>query len=170
MTIVYHEILKEGLDSAMKDGLKRNTRGDKGDYSAIKRADQLLDNCRPKELIQASLSRNDNLYCYLAHEDGVADITDGKIKHPTEISQSQKHQFLKIKVDPARCYASDLDLYDQILSLVKYEDLNKARNLAKTYWQRTTRLDKYNHDRGFKRPEIMVTYDIPGSQIEVVKS
>jgi hypothetical protein len=167
--VAYHEILKEELRSILKDGLKASSGGDKTDKN-ISKADNLLDTNCPEKLKQAGLSRSNNLYCYLAFEGGIVDITSGKIKLPGEISKSPEHKLLKVKVDPTRCYVSDLDLYDQILNLVKYNVNDKALDLNTNYWQRITRLDRYDHERGFRRPEIMVTYDVPGYQLEIVKS
>jgi small nuclear ribonucleoprotein (snRNP)-like protein len=146
LVVVYHEIKKDYLDKVLKNGLKRSSRGDKGDDEDIKKTDQLLDKSRPKKL------------------------TDGKSKNISDISQRSEHQLLEVKIDPKRCYVGDLDCYDRILNMVKYNNIEQAHELAAVYWQRITRLDKYNHDKGFKRPEVMVTYDIPSSQLEIEKS
>jgi hypothetical protein len=168
MLVVYHEIKKDRLESVLERGLKRTSRGEKGDDSTTARTDKLLDEHRPDHLKQAGVSRDDNLYCYLTHNQGVVDITTGEVKAATDISESPDQQLLHIKVDASRCYVSDLDLYDQIAEAVENNDTDRVNELAGAYWQRLTRLDEYDHARGFRRPEVMVTYNISPSLLEVV--
>jgi hypothetical protein len=64
-TVAFHEIKKDNLELALKAGLKRTSRGDKGDDKEIIKTDKLLDNNRPEVLMQNNVSRDDNLYCYV---------------------------------------------------------------------------------------------------------
>lgn len=152
--------------SVLEQGLKKTSRGDKGDDSITAKTDHLLDRCRPAQLKRAGVSRDDNLYCYRVHNGGVVDITNGEIKAPDRISESPDQRLLKVTVDAERCYVSDLDLYDQTAEAVKNGEKDKAKELATAYWQKIVRLDQYNHNLGFRRPEVMVTYDIPPKMVE----
>jgi hypothetical protein len=169
-TVAFHEIKKDNLELALKAGLKRTSRGDKGDDKAIIKTDKLLDINRPAVLIQNNVSRDDNLYCYFYYKNKIVDITDGNLKGMHEISRSKSQALLRVSVIPTRCYVSNLDLYDEVLLCLKQGNAAKAKKLADKYWHELTHLDKYDHSNGFIRPEIMVTYDIPPSCLEAVKS
>jgi hypothetical protein len=169
-TVAFHEINKDNLELALKAGLKRTSRGDKGDNKEIIKTDKLLDDNRPAVLIQNNVSRDDNLYCYFYYKNKIVDITDGKLKDIHKISTSKSQVLLRVSVIPTRCYISNLDLYDEVLLCLKRGNAAKAKKLADKYWHELTHLDKYDHSNGFIRPEIMVTYDIPLSCLEVVKS
>jgi hypothetical protein len=166
----YHEVTNNKLDSILKVGLKQGAYGDKSTDKAIMKTDKFLDNCRPESLKSAGLSRQSNLYCYFSNKDGVVDITDGQIKNPAEVSQSPKHALLKVQIDPGKCYVSNLDLYDRIMEAIKRNDNQLALQLGRDYWQQIIPLGEYNYSKGFKRPEVIVTYNVAGSYIEVVKS
>jgi hypothetical protein len=170
VVIAYHEIASRKLGPALKNGLERKARGDKSSSEEIIKTDGLLDKYCPKELKDAGLSRQNNLYCYLAYKDSVVDITDGKLKLPAKLSQSPKHVLLRLYIDPIRCYVSNLDLYDQILEAIKLSQDSLAIELTHEYWRQITRLDKYDHTQGFKRPEVMVTYNVPKEYIGQVIS
>jgi hypothetical protein len=167
--IAYHEIQRDCLSAALKEGLKTSSSGDKND-KYISKTDDFLDQTIPYKLKQVGVNRNNNLYCYFAYKNKVLDIMDGQFKDPHCLSKSADHILLKVKVDPTRCYISDLDLYDKILKEVQYSKVASAQKLAKKYWEKITRLDIYDQEQGIKRPEVMVTYNIPSSQLEVVKS
>jgi hypothetical protein len=166
----YHEIASSKLGAVLKNGLKRKAGGDKSSDKEITKTDGLLDKYCPKDLKDAGLSRQNNLYCYLAYKDSVVDITDGKLKLPAKLSQSPKHVLLRLYIDPIRCYVSNLDLYDQILEAIKLSQDSLAIELTHEYWRQITRLDKYDHTQGFKRPEVMVTYNVPKEYIGQVIS
>lgn len=44
--ILYHEVDSSDVDSILREGLKRTSRGDKGDDKAIIKTDKLLDDAR----------------------------------------------------------------------------------------------------------------------------
>jgi hypothetical protein len=79
-TVAFHEINKDNLELALRVGLKRTSRGDKGDDKEIIKTDKLLDDNRQAVLIQNNVSRDDNLYCYFYYKNKIVDITDGKLK------------------------------------------------------------------------------------------
>jgi hypothetical protein len=169
-TVAFHEINKGNLELALKVGLKRTSSGDKGDDKEIIKTDKLLDDNRPAELILANVSRGNCSYCYFYYKNKIVDITDGKLKGVHEISRSKSQALLRVSVVSTCCYVSNLDLYDEVLLCLKRGNAAKAKKLADKYWHELTRLDKYDHSNGFIRPEIMVTYDIPATQIEIFKS
>jgi hypothetical protein len=120
--------------------------------------------------MHANVSRDNCLYCYFYYKNKIVDITDGKLKDVDEISRSKSQALLRLKVVPTRCFVSNLDLYDEILQYLKRQNTTKATEIASRYWQQLTRLDNYDHSNGFNRPEIIVTYNVPASCLEVVKS
>jgi hypothetical protein len=97
-------------------------------------------------------------------------IKTDNLKGVHEISRSKSQALLRVSVVSTCCYVSNLDLYDEVLLCLKRGNAAKAKKLADKYWHELTRLDKYDHSNGFIRPEIMVTYDIPATQIEIFKS
>lgn len=83
----------------LERGLKRTSRGDKGDDGTIAKTDKLLDACRPEQLKRAGVSRDDNVYCYPTHDGQAVDITNGKTKDPHRISESPDQRLLQVRVD-----------------------------------------------------------------------
>jgi hypothetical protein len=171
MTTIFHEVEKSKLDEVLKEGLKKQPRGSKGNDENMVKADEVLDAKRPLDLKEAGVSRDNNLYGYLLYRDKIVDITDGSLKDINKLSQSSEQVLLKVNVDDNRCYVADLDLYDQIIEVINNAVEGQFINdLTHEYWQKLTRLDHYDHTNGFKRPEVMVTYDVPANHVEVIKS
>ena len=123
--IAYHELEPQALSAVLKDGLKRTSRGDKGDDKAIIRTDRLLDNKRPDSLKEAGWSRDNNLYAYLERDGSVIDITDGSLVPLGTLMSRSEDCILELQVDPTRTFVSDLDRYDVLLSAVQ-SDANDA--------------------------------------------
>ena len=167
MLAVYHEIESDNIDIVLEEGIKRESRGEKADDNSAARADEILDDLCPAHLKQADVSRDDNIFCYLPYQDGIVDIKDGITKTAQEISANPDESLLKVEIDPLRSYVSDVDLYDQIVEAIEAEDKEAATELANDYWHNLVLLDEYDHEEGFKRPEVMVTDDIPPESISV---
>lgn len=163
--ILYHEADPKKADSILEDGLKRTSRGEKGDDSAIIRTDKFLDDLRPDNLIKAGVSRDDNLYMYLSHKDKIVDIETGEAVELTEFMNQAEGAVLKVEADARRCFVSDLDIYDKIKKAIENKDYAEAT--AKKYWSTLVPLDNYKPGQ-IKRPEVMITYDIPPEAIEIV--
>lgn len=158
--IAYHEVSPDNVDAVLREGLKRTSRGDKGNDDAIMRTDQLLDELRPKKLKEAGWSRDDNLYAYVADGDQIIDITSGKWIPVNEYVARSEQSVLEVAVDPARCYVSDLDLYDELRTAVEQErDEADLRAIAARYFAAIQPLNSFDGAK-IVRPEIMVTYDI----------
>jgi hypothetical protein len=164
--LIYHVINSDVVNSILKKGLKRSTRGEKGDDDSIKKTDAFLDNMRPKNIKKMGLSRVNAIYGYLPIHDGVADIRSGKVIATEKIVDSGT-TLLRLTVDPKRCYISDLDMYDMVKDQIRNEDDMRLKQSAAEYWTNVTRLDKHSIDIP-RRPEIMVTYDISPGDIEVL--
>jgi hypothetical protein len=164
---LYHEISKDNLNAALSNGLKRSPRGAKGSDQTIIRTDHLLDSLRPQRLIAAGVSRDNNLYCYLAVKHQVVDITTGQLKEPKEISADPQQLLLKLQADGQKCFVSNLDIYDQVKAAVKSQQRAEAHKLAQLYWEKLSPLSSYRHENGFRRPEVMVTYDIPPQDLSI---
>ena len=165
MTIAYHEINPESLDGTLKHGLKCSSRGDKGDDQDIIKTDAFLDKYRPSGPEEANVSRDNNLYAYLVVNTKISDITDGKLIEITDFIANSDQVVLRLKIDPTRCFVSDLDKYDAIKKrIVKSEDLDELRPLAEQYWTQLQPLNQYKTS-SIHRPELMITYDISPEDI-----
>ena len=170
MITVFHEIEADSVESVFSDGLQRTSRGDKGSDSDVARTDKLLDELRPRNLVDGRVSRDDNLYGYVSVGGCVVDITDGELVDADKLSSSSDQVLLKLRVDPGQCYVSDLDLYDAVVEAVSDGDTSKATQLGDTYWKRVTPLTEYEQhsEEAFLRPEVMITYDVPVDAIKRV--
>jgi hypothetical protein len=163
---IYHVVNSDAVDAILKEGLKRVSRGEKGNDNAIIKTDAFLDNLRPQTIEMAGLSRNNNIYGYLPVKDRVIDIRDGKVVDKEKIINSG-NTLLQLTIDPKRCYISDLEIYDAIKDQFDSKKDTHLTRLASKYWSNVTRLDK--HDITIpQRPEVMVTYDIPVHDIRVI--
>ncbi len=166
--IVYHEVSPDSLDSIRQKGLKCTSRGEKGDDSSIARTDKLLDASRPDYLKQVAVSRDDNLYAYVADGSKLIDIKDGKSVELEDFIKKSEQTVLRLSIDPKRCYVSDLDAFDQLKDGIENdEDPDKLKRLINRYWQKLIPLEQFNIG-GIRRPEVMITYDIEPGAIEIL--
>lgn len=165
--IAYHELTPKAVKSVLQEGLKRTSRGQKGDDSLIAKTDKLLDARRPTELRRADISRDDNLYAYVVHKNKVIDITDGSFVSCTEFIERSKQAVLELQVDPVKCLVSDLDIYDRLKKIVEYGENSDA--VIDIYWQALVPLINFVPG-DIRRPEIMVPYNVVPSDIKVIKS
>lgn len=161
MVKVFHEVQSDKLEDVLLHGLLLGPGGDKRDR-AIRKADMFLNGLRPKRLAEQGIDRDTNIYCYLSDGEKLVDIVSGKLTEPST-AVSSGFAMLKIEVDPKRCYVSDLDLYDQVKSLLD-TDVSKAEALARIYWKKLWLLAEY--DGKFRRPEVMVPYNIAPKDID----
>lgn len=162
MTIAFHELSPDAAQAALERGLLQGTSGEKTDDD-IAATDRFLNARRPQSLIEKGVDRHMNLYCYLSHGGKIIDISSGKTLSAPAFTAGRPQSLLQVEVDPARCYVSDLDLYDQVMELLKKSDETNATRLAEQYWANLRLLNHY--DWTFRRPEVMVTYTIPPSDI-----
>lgn len=160
----YHELPVSTLDKVLKQGLVQGETGSKTDED-IHNTDVFLNRYRPALYERRGLDREKNIYCYLAFNDEVIDITSGTPKSPAAIVANKEQVLLLLQVDPQRCYVSNLDLYDQIVKLVKMNS-PQAKKLAQDYWYSLQQLAAY--DDSMRRPEVIVTYNIAPSAISQV--
>ena len=164
--VIYHEINSETIDSIFKNGLKRTSRGDKGSDGFIVKTDYFLDAHIPQRLRSAGISRDNNIYGYLGSDDSIIDIKDGSLTPVSKKKSDQTVIILKLDVDPARCWVSDLDLYDELKNLFKNNAPKEfLLTQAEKYWQRLVPLHQYTPE-SIRRPEIMITYDIEPLNIQ----
>lgn len=164
--IVYHEANPESYDSLITNGLKRTSRGDKTNSDPmIQQTDKLLDQRRPVSLIAAHVSRDNNIYAYVAKGETIQDITDGSFIPVVEFIQKSKQLVLAMNVDPQRCFVSDLDQYDALKIAIKQRQSQPTlHKLADEYWHSLILLSEYElHQK--TRAEIMITYDIAPTNI-----
>lgn len=166
--IVYHETNPSDKDSILRDGLKCTSRGEKGDESAIAKTDYFLDNYRPDTLRRAGVSRDNNLYAFVWRNNKIISITDGADIDVKEFVKNSDRLVLRLQVDPRRCFVSDLNAYDTVKKAIENKkDQHEIIELAQIYWDKVAALSSYELS-SIGRPEVMVTYDVPASQIKVV--
>ena len=164
---VYHVANPDSTGSILANGLERTSRGDKGDDKKIIKTDMFLDAKCPSELKNKGLSRDDNIYAYVVTDGMVMDITDGT-PVPSDKFIEKNNRTLELEVDEKRCFVSDLDTYDSLMSAFA-SDANEStlNTLAKSYWDKVTPLEKYINGQ-FRRPEIMITYDLAPNAIRLL--
>lgn len=164
--VLYHEVTKDSVEKILTDGLKRTSRGDKGDKSDIIETDRFLDDHRPTALRQQDVSRDDNLYAFVGTDDSLVDITNGAtvmIKdYPREDSV-----LLRLSVDEAYCFVSDLDRYDAVKAAIANHETATLTELVDEYWANLTPLRDFTIG-DIVRPEIMITHNIPPTQLTPV--
>ncbi len=158
MSRLFHKIQSDRVTDVLRHGLLLGATGDMRGPMVAK-TDDLLNAFRPPHLTRKGVDRKTNTYCYLTIGREVVDITSGDKKSPEEIAASPTHTLLEIEVDPTACYVSDLDLYDTIMQLLQNADDATAHALTPVYWSRLQPLSQYTG--GSRRPEVMVTYDVP---------
>ncbi|UTX51140.1 hypothetical protein KI440_02950 [Candidatus Saccharibacteria bacterium TM7i] len=165
----YHEIQPDMLEAALTSGLICTARGDKGDDAAIIKTDCYLDERRPEALVREGVSRDNNLYAYACVNGAVIDITNGEHVPVKHFVARSKQRVLELEIDPKRCFVSDLDTYDALKDALTHHG-NKAvlERLAKSYWDKVTVLEKCN-PATFRRPEVMVTYDVPPNHVKLTQ-
>lgn len=162
----YHEVNPDALEATLTNGLKRDSRGDKGDDESIIKVDKLLDENCPEDLKGQGVSRQNNLYAYVQYDDHVISIDNGEPVPIDEFVSRSQQSVLRLQIDPKRCFVSDLDTYDAVKNALKQHVNQKIINeLVKSYWDKLTPLPRYTHGT-FSRPEIMVTYDVPAADVE----
>ncbi len=159
---LYHEVKPDSVGAILQKGLIRTSRGQKGDDKYIIQTDAILDQHRSSALKEAGVSRDDNLYCFYAHNGSITDIRDGAVVPLKKYAATNDYSVLEIDVPVKGCYVSDLDTYDALKDAVTHHQQNKLEQLAKSYWDKLTPLEQYQEGT-FRRPEVMITFDIdPG--------
>jgi hypothetical protein len=166
--IAYHKISSDKLEDALTRGLDCTSRGAKGADESIKQADAFLDDHRPAKLVEANVSRNNNLYAYVASDEGVVDIQNGKVVSLQTFIEHDDQISLRITVDPQKCYVSDLDQYDRVKRALQNNEAIDLSGLAKQYWASLIPLRTFTMG-AIERPEIMITYSIPPQDIEALE-
>ena len=165
MTAVYHEIDNSSLQDVIRHGLKRTSRGNKGEDKNIIETDAYLDDHRPAHLRDKDVSRDNNLYAYLVIDDKISDITDGSLVPINEFVNNSNDAVLRLNVNPVHCFVSDLDIYDELKNhITKSKDSPALEKLAQKYWNRLCSLNDYA-PYSIARPELMITYDIDPKDI-----
>ena len=165
---VYHQVTPDSLESALTNGLKRTSRGEKGYDAAVTITDVILDRDCPKELREQGVSRDNNLYAYMPTETGVIDITDGADVPLKEFVEKSDQATLELDIDPRECFVSDLDTFDALKeALANREPSLTIQKLSHSYWSKVVPLHDYTPGT-FNRPEIMIPYDVGPEHIKKV--
>jgi hypothetical protein len=163
--IAYHKLPRKKLPSIQKSGLLRKE--SKGrDSDLIKQTDEFLNTHRPDKYADSEVDRICNIFCYLSDNGKVIDVADGVLKAPDAILRNNEDTLLQLHVDPKRSYVGDLDLLDAIKACLASNDTPGATRLAREYWESIQRLDTYpSSGTKIQRPELLITYDIPPTNI-----
>lgn len=164
MATLFHEIDPDKQEHVLGHGLKQGDRGSKRD-AAINKADAFLREFQPAYLVHADVDRQANVFCYLPYNEQAIDITSGDARNPAVIASEHGMTMLRIEADQRHCYASDIDLYDQIKDLLVAGKVVQARQLAPVYWKHVIPLAEYSEQ--FSRPEVLVTCDVPPAHISM---
>lgn len=165
---LFHEIPKHSVTSILEEGLKRTSRGEKGNDDAIIKTDKLLDEYRPDRLLHANVSRDNNIYAYIGYSDTIIDITNDREVALARYVRASSNVLLELYIDQENCYVSDLELYDSIKNGVESGMSNKELlNKIEQYWQTLVPLNAF-HLGSIRRPEVMITHDIPATQLQIV--
>lgn len=162
MATLFHEIDPDKQEDVLRHGLKQGDSGSKRD-AAINKTDAFLRESQPARLVGAGVDRQANIFCYLPYNELAIDITSGDARDPVAIARNHDMTMLRVNVDERHCYVSDIDLYDQIKTLLTTGKLASARQLAPMYWQHIVPLAEYAEQ--FRRPEVLVTNDISPSSL-----
>ncbi|MNT09770.1 hypothetical protein D3C72_1445710 [compost metagenome] len=166
--IVYHEVNSDSLGAVLNSGLICTSRGSKGNDRSIIAADHYLDERCPVYLKERGMSRDNNVYAYVSSGDSIVDITNGDLIPLQEFISRSNQSVLELSVDASRCYVSDLDTYDAIMTaLENHEDQYIIDQLASSYWNKIIVLKNFSLG-SIRRPEIMITYDVPPSMVRLV--
>lgn len=166
--IVYHTIAADSLQKTLKEGLKCSSRGEKGNDTAIAKTDKFLDAHRPDTLINSHVSRDNNLYAYTADGDTIIDIVDGQKIDLKVFVEKEEQSVLQLTIDPAKCYVSDIDLFDEVKEVVeKKANAPTLTHLASRYWQNVRPLHTFSIG-DMHRPEVMIPFDVHPRDIKVV--
>ena len=163
---LYHEVTKDWLIDILQNGLIRASRGKKGNDHAIIATDTYLDAHRPAWVVDHNISRDDALYAFIGTEHSFVDIRNGRellLSHHPDPSSS----LIRLAVDYKFCYVSDLDLYDELKDLITQNPHEDHSQKAAHYWASLVPLTKYTSG-AIRRPEVIITTDIPPEQITVV--
>lgn len=168
MMIVFHEIQPDALGSVLTNGLKRTSRGEKGDDPLIAKADQYLDARCTQNLKELGVSRDNNIYAYVYVDGSIIHIKNGEPVPAHEFVTKSNQSVLQLEVDVERCFVSDLDTFDALKSALNENNLSRSEELAKSYWDKLIRLNNFEPGT-IRRPEIMITYDLTPENIQRVQ-
>lgn len=164
--ILYHEVTAEALERTLADGLKAESRGEKGDDPDIIETDTYLDEHRPAPLSRQGISRSDSLYAFVGTENSLVDITNGATVALQDYPLQDSH-LLRLSIGSDSCYVSDLDRYDAVRKAIANHETATLTELADEYWTHLVPLSDFAIG-DIARPEVMVTHDIDPTDISVV--
>lgn len=159
--IAYHEANPDTVSSILQKGLQKTSRGDLSNHAIRAQTDRLLDDNRPEALRLAGLSRDNNVYAFLYMDGTLTGIDKGEPLTVEEYVRNTDQAVFCLTIDPTRTYVSDLDAYDSVAKLLQTgADEQTIAAAARRYWSTIIQLSSYEAGQ-IKRPELMITYDIP---------
>ncbi|TQM46208.1 hypothetical protein FB388_3615 [Pseudonocardia cypriaca] len=185
---IYHKASAESVDSIFTDGLRCSRRGPGHDEPRVRRTNDVLDDLRPDHLRLQGLDRNACTYCYLVVDGLVFDVESGRLVPErdwlTRVGGASGAVALRLAVDPAVGYVSDLEVYDELAARIDDASDRTVHKLAQRYWERVVALpDLCRHYRRshhalvrraeapaglpsrLERVEVLLTADVPPDRI-----
>ena len=158
--IAFHEAKPKDIENILVHGLKRTSRGDKGDDLSIIQTDRLLDRWCPDDLRKAGWSRDNNLYAYIVLNGNVIDITNDQRVPVDKFIANAQQSLLELTVDPDRSFVSDLDIYDELLHAIRNKRAEvHLRKISERYYNTIQPFSLFN-GASIVRAELMIPYDI----------
>lgn len=188
---VFHKASTGSVDSILAEGLRYGRRGSGHDEPRVRRTNDALDALRPDHLRRQGLDRNACTYCYLVVDGQVFDVESGRLISErdwlTRVGAAGGTVTLRLDVDPAIGYVSDLEAYDELATRIDDASDRTAHKLAQRYWDRIVplpelcrRYELADHalvrvaeapaglPARLERVEVLLTADVPPDRITVV--
>ena len=164
---IIHELAPDSLETVKQHGLRAQADGAKT-HEDIARTDKFLDEHRPERFVTAHIRRATSNYGYFTLHNSVIDIENGVVYTFAQFIDKSTQAVLLIEANPTRCYVSDIDSFDEVKAALQEGDTERATELAENYWQNVVHVSEFQ--RGdIARPEVLLPYDIPASDITVLK-
>lgn len=121
---------------------------------------------RTPSIKKLGVSRVSNIYAYISVDTNIIDITCGDKISFAQLYERSQQAILTLDVAAEYCYASDLDLFDQIKDAFKRNET--VDTMIDRYWRTVVNV-KYFRYGMIARPEAMIVCDIEPNAISIVK-
>lgn len=161
---LYHATSDVSVDELTSKGLRCDTQR-AGENELMRKVNIFLDQHAPNVATQAELSRQHNIYGYLGIDDLIINIEDGTHIPLQDFTKDSLKTIVELRCDPAYCYVSNLDALDAVKhALQDNASESVLLQLAGDYWRSIMPLSVFAIG-DIRRPEVMITNDVPPSEI-----
>jgi hypothetical protein len=181
---LYHKTGADSLAPVLAEGLKCGEQGRHSREERVPQTNELLNRTCPEHLRRRGLDRHRCAYCYLAVDGRIFDVDSGRLLRERDWRVGEGMVKLRLAVDPAIAYVSDLEAYDELAARLDEAPERTLRKLAQRYWERIVPLpDLCAHYRlqdhtlvrasgaparlpgRLERVEVLLTADVPAHAI-----